>query len=391
MIVVGVSSGTSADGIDTAVAELTLDGDTIRLAPVAHRVHPYSPGLRRAIVEAYPPARITAQDVCRIDTGVGQECAEAVLRAVEDAGVTADLVCSHGQTIYHWAERGVVHGTLQLGQPAWIAEAVGAPVVSDVRSADIAAGGQGAPLAVVLDALLLADRDAPSVALNIGGIANVTVRRADGEVLAFDTGPGNALLDAAVSTATSGQETHDANGERAARGEVDEKLLAVLLDEPYYRLDAPKSTGKELFDPTYLARAVARAPARSSDDVIATLTELTAITIADAVRPYGVRHVYVSGGGIHNPVLMRRLAHHLQPAFLRSAVDLGLDVDGKEAYLFALLGFLTWHGIPASLPNTTGARRATLTGRITPGHGPLRMPEPALKTPSSLVLTTRDI
>jgi anhydro-N-acetylmuramic acid kinase len=389
MIVLGLSSGTSADGIDVAAADIRVEGDLVRLAPLGHRTTPYSPGLRRAIRDALPPATTTMEAVCRIDTGVGQEFAEAARRGCEDfTGGRAALVASHGQTLFHWADGARVHGTLQLGQPAWIAETTGLPVLSDLRMADVAAGGQGAPLAALLDTLLLGDRGEPVAALNLGGIANVTVMRDGSPPRAFDTGPANALIDAAVRRVTGGRRDVDHDGALARSGRPDTALLDHLLTEPYYRLAPPKSTGLELFGPAHLDAALRRAGEPSDADLLATLVELTAVTVADALRPFAVTEVAASGGGVRNPVLMERLAARLRPARLVTSEALGLDGDAKEAYLFALIGFLTWHGLAGSVPACTGARRAPVAGRLTPGSGPLRLPEPATAAPSRLRVET---
>ncbi|MBB4929561.1 anhydro-N-acetylmuramic acid kinase [Lipingzhangella halophila] len=384
MIVLGLSSGTSTDGIDVAAARFALDGDLVRLAPLGHLSVAYSAELRRAIRAALPPAATTMHEVCEIDTRIGQEFAAAAQRGVRElAGERADLISSHGQTVYHWVSDATVHGTLQLGQPAWIAEATGLPVVSDLRASDVAAGGQGAPLASLLDVLLLSGRAERAAALNLGGIANVTVVRDDAPPVAFDTGPANALLDAAARRVSGGRAQRDDDGAIARSGRVDPTLLDQLLAEPYYRLPPPKTTGLELFGADYLDAALARG-APPEGDLLATLVELTAVTVADALRPYEVTEVLASGGGTRNPALMDRLAHRLHPARISAPDDLGLDSDAKEAYLFALLGFLTWHGVAGSVPACTGARRAAVAGRITPGPAPLRLPEPATTVPNRL-------
>ncbi len=384
MIVVGLSSGTSTDGIDVAAARLNLDGALVRLSPLGFRTVEYTPRLRRAVRAALPPSPTTMHDVCELDTRIGQEFAAAAQHGIRElAGGRADLVASHGQTVYHWVNDGAVRGSLQLGQPAWIAEATGAPVVSDLRASDVAAGGQGAPLASLLDVLLLGGHAQPAAALNLGGIANVTVVRDDGPPVAFDTGPGNALLDTAARRVTGGHAAHDRDGGIARSGRVEPALLDRMLDEPYYRLPPPKTTGLELFGAGYLDAALAHG-APTDGDLLATLVELTAITVADALRPYGVAELLASGGGTHNPVLLDRLAHHVHPTRISAPDDLGLESDAKEAYLFALLGFLTWHGVPGTVPSCTGAHRATPAGRITPGAAPLRMPDPATTTPDRL-------
>ncbi|GAA5153052.1 anhydro-N-acetylmuramic acid kinase [Pseudonocardia eucalypti] len=383
MIVLGLSSGTSVDGIDVAAADLELDGKQVWLRPLGHREVAYSAGLRGEILAALPPAATTVEAITRIDTGIGREFASAAARANSElAGGAAELVVSHGQTVFHWVSDGRALGGLQLGQPAWIAEATGLPVVSDVRSNDIAAGGQGAPLASVLDVLLLGGRPGVSAALNIGGIANVTVVRPGEPPVAFDTGPGNALIDAAVRRATGGAESYDAGGQRALRGTVAPALLTELLAEPYYSAAPPKSTGKELFHPGYLPPADRLGP----DDLVATLTELTARTVADACAAYRVTEVIASGGGVRNPALLAALRRHLAPAVLTTSDALGVPAEAKEAYLFALLGFLSWHGVAATAWAATGARHPTVAGRITPGARPLRLPPPASAPPARLLL-----
>jgi len=385
VIVVGLISGTSVDGIDVAAADLSLDADAVVLAPLGHLEVPYSTPLRADILAALPPAQTTMETVCRIDTGVGQEFAAAARRGVAElCDGHADLVVSHGQTLFHWVEDSAVRGTLQLGQPAWIAEATGLPVVADLRTRDVAAGGHGAPLASTLDVLLLAESGRPSAALNIGGIANLTVVRPGDEPRAFDTGPGNALVDAAVGWLTDGAESFDRDGLHAAKGQIDEKLLDVLLEEPYYALQPPKSTGKELFHGDYLRRACAQAGAEPGDDVVAAVTALTARTVADACRAYAVEDLLVSGGGARNPTLMRMLTERLGDVSVRDSADAGVPSDAKEAFLLALLGFLGWHGVPATVPSCTGARHPSLLGTFVPGSRPMELPAAPHHRPTRL-------
>ncbi|MFJ2344141.1 anhydro-N-acetylmuramic acid kinase [Streptomyces antimycoticus] len=388
MRVIGLMSGTSFDAIEAAAADLTLDGDNLLLHPLGHLSVPYTPDLRELIAAALPPAATTIQAVCALDTEIGQAFADAAVLALHGlCDSEADLVACHGQTLHHWVEDGTVRGTLQLGQPAWIAEATGLPVVSDLRSRDVAAGGQGAPLVAMTDALLLSALPGTPAALNLGGIANVTVLAPGAEPLAFDTGPANALLDAAVYHFTDGTETYDADGHRAAAGRTSPELLKVLLDDAYYRGPAPKSTGKEHFHLPYLQRALDAVPVPCVEDVLATLTRLTAITVADACRAHDVTQLVVSGGGTRNPVLMDMIAEELPGVPLRPSDDLGLPSMAKEALAFAVLGFLTFHGLPGALPSGTGARRATLLGSITPGLSPLRLPAPAAQSPRLLRIT----
>ncbi|MCP2265241.1 anhydro-N-acetylmuramic acid kinase [Promicromonospora thailandica] len=368
LCVVGLMSGTSHDAVDAAACDLRLDGGTLLLTPRGHVSVPYPAALRSELVAALPPARTTIEQVCRLDTGIGQAFADVARRAVAElCDGRADLVVSHGQTVYHWVDDGAVRGTLQIGEAAWIAEATGLPVVSGLRTRDVAAGGQGAPLVGLFDALWLAGRPGAAVALNLGGIANVTVPTGDGGALAFDTGPACALLDAATRHVTGDRLTFDADGALAARGRVAPELLARLLDDPYYARPAPKSTGKELFHLGYVLDRLGPTPP-SAEDLLATLVALTARTVADAIRD-GVTEVVASGGGTRNPVLMAALREELPGVAVRTSDELGVPSQAKEALAFAVLGWHTWHGLPGVLPGATGARHVSVLGSVTPGAG----------------------
>ncbi|MFG2543127.1 anhydro-N-acetylmuramic acid kinase [Streptomyces sp. NPDC048594] len=392
MRVIGLMSGTSYDAVEAAAADLVLQDDVLVMRPLGHLSAPYPDGLRELIAGFLPPSETTARTAAVLDTGIGRAFADVAVRALgELCDGTADLVVSHGQTVYHWVEDGAVRGTLQLGQPAWIAEATGLPVVSDLRGRDVAAGGQGAPLVAMTDTLALAALPGTPAALNLGGIANLTVVAPGTEPLAFDTGPANALMDAAVRHFTGGALGYDEDGRRAGAGRVDAALLRVLLYDPYYARPAPKSTGKERFHLPHLLEALTVAPVPEPDDVLATLARLTAVTVADACRAHGVTRLVVSGGGAHNPVLMGMLAEELPGVPLGPSDALGLPSDAKEALAFALLGFLTVHGLPGAIPSGTGARRATLLGSITPGREPLRLPEPATVPPRLLRVTDEPV
>ncbi|NEA99489.1 anhydro-N-acetylmuramic acid kinase [Streptomyces sp. SID13726] len=383
MRVIGLMSGTSYDAIDAAAADLRLDGDRLVLRPLGMVSEAYDVELREALAAALPPGKVPLAEVCQLDTRIGRAFAATAVRADRElCSSRAELVASHGQTVYHWAEGGRVHGTLQLGQPAWIAEATGLPVVADFRPRDIAAGGQGAPLVSLVDLMWLRGRPGTPVALNLGGIANLTAP--DGT--AFDTGPGCALIDAAARGFSGGRLGYDAEGALAARGEVHRPLLERLLAEPYYALPAPKTTGKELFHLGHLRAALAGLGTLPAEDVVATLTFLTARTVADAVRAAGATEVIASGGGTRNPVLMRTLGELLTGVALRTSDALGLPSAAKESYAFAVLGFLTAHGLPGTDPVSTGARHARVLGSITPGQDGLRLPPPVRERPVRLVL-----
>ncbi len=392
MIVVAVASGTSADALDTVAVELDWTGDAagsveLRVLGVAERAWPG--GLGERLLALLPPATTTAAEVCALDTEVGQAVGAAARLAVDElAGGHADLVVSPGQTVHHEVDGDRCLGTLQLGQPAWVAEATGLPVVSDLRVRDVAAGGHGAPLASTLDAYWLAPDDGRArAALNLGGIANLTVVAPDG-VRAWDTGPACCLLDVAVRRISKGAVGYDRDGRLAADGTVRTDLLDRLLATPYLALPPPKSTGRETFSAALLDAALAGLPEVGGPDLLATLVALTARTVAADV-PTGVVEVVASGGGVHHPGLMAALADALAgtgdgtvdgaqagPALTTSAAH-GLDPDAKEACMWALLGFLTWHGLPGTVSGATTATAPRVLGRLTPGRDPLRLPAPA--------------
>ncbi len=398
MRVVGLISGTSYDGIDAAAAELSLDGDEVTLRPLGSISVPYPPQLRADLVAAMPPAATTAEAVCRLDTGIGQAFAEVARTAIgELAGGRADLVVSHGQTLYHWVSGRGALGTLQLGQPAWIAERTGLPVLADVRARDVAAGGHGAPLVSLFDVLLLGgamrlgggeclggEPAGVRAALNLGGISNLTIMDPGQEPIAFDVGPANTLMDAAVSHATGGAETYDRDGARAARGVVQPDLLERLLADPYYALAAPKSTGKEHFNLAYLLAAQAGGGAVAADDVVATVTALTARTVAAACREHRVSSIVAAGGGTANPALMDLLRGAMPEVGVTTMDEHGIPSDAKEAYAFALIGFLTVHGLPGTVASCTGASRATVLGALLPGGAGFPELTPAAVPPRRL-------
>jgi anhydro-N-acetylmuramic acid kinase len=383
-------SGTSHDGIDVAAVDFTLSGGVLHGAVDYTASTPYPDTLRERLARALPPAALTFAEACALDTLIGQAFADVAAQSVERAG-PVDLVCSHGQTVYHWTDGRTVLGTLQVGQPAWIAERVGVAVVADVRIRDIVAGGQGAPLVSMMDTMLLSGLPGRPAALNLGGIANITVLRPAGSAadrpLAYDTGPANALIDAAAIRATRGRLRYDADGALAATGAVHGGLLAHLLAEPYYALDAPKSTGKELFNAEYLDKALALFPDVDDADVLATVTALTAQTVADEVRRHGVDTLVVAGGGCDNPTLMAMLGGRLGRVRLATTAEFGAPTATKEAIAFALLGWCTAHGLSGTVPSATGATGGRILGAILPGAGPLRLPAPVPVAPSVLTLS----
>ncbi|MGI8869529.1 MAG: anhydro-N-acetylmuramic acid kinase [Mycobacteriales bacterium] len=380
MRIAGLISGTSYDGVDVAVVEFDLDGTTLHARIALADTVPYPAEVVDALQAAQHPRPVTAAAMARLDTLVGQAFAAAAAEADSVAGPLA-LLCSHGQTVYHWVDDdGRAKGTLQVGEPAWIAHATGVPVISGVRAADIAADGQGAPLVPLLDLLLLAglDGNGPAAALNIGGIANLTV--AADPPLGYDTGPGNCLLDLIALEATG--RAYDVDGMLASQGTADTRVLGRLLADPYFARRPPKSTGREHFDAAFLAR---HRDALPPADLAATLTALTAETIAAEVNRYGVRTLVASGGGIDNPVLREMLADRIAGTSIHDSNWVGVPPEAKEAVLFALIGWYSWHGLPAGVPSCTGASATPVLGSFTPGSGPLRLPAPLDSAPERLV------
>lgn len=396
MRILSLQSGTSADGIDVAIVDIDADSSQgadagrrpwLTLRPLLTRTVAWTPELRTRVLAFADGCRIDADGLCRLDTLVGQEFASAAGAAMQHLGTSVDLVVSHGQTVFHWVDDTRARGTLQLGEAAWIAEATAAPVLCNLRAADIAAGGEGAPLMGVFDRAWLAASAAhdggPAATVNLGGIANLSVVTSDGTVMAWDTGPGNVLIDAVVARATNGAQGFDAGGRLAAAGQVNARLLSALLRHPYLRRPAPKSTGRETFGLPFVDSALASVNGGSPlslEDLVATLTRLTARSISASLRTGAAERpgrLIASGGGVHNPSLMSALGAELarDGISLVSSDICGIQPDFKESLMFALLGFLSWHGVPCELPATTPGR-ARLAGHIAPGPLPLRMPEP---------------
>lgn len=379
MKVVGLMSGTSLDGIDAALVELNGSDQALTWDVVAFETFPYSRDRREEIHAAISGGGLAP--LTRLHARLGEwfaEAALAVCRSADEAPEAIDLIGSHGQTVWHIPpEEGTRGATLQLGCPATIAERTGIPVVSDLRSRDMAAGGEGAPLVPWVDRLLFA-ADHTRILQNIGGMANLTrvpARAADDPLVAFDTGPGNALIDAAVELATGGAETFDRDGAWAGRGSVDDALLGELLADPYFQRPPPKSTGREMFGRDYvrvLAERAATAGAEGWADLIATLTALTARSIVEAIRrwapPGPDGEMIVTGGGGNNPTLVAMLADAIAPVPVRSGDVLGLHPDAKEAVAFAVLAWAHVRGLPGNVPEVTGAAGPRLLGSLTPGR-----------------------
>jgi anhydro-N-acetylmuramic acid kinase len=382
MTVAGIMSGTSADGVDVALVRIETRRGRPALTLLAHEGFPYPAALRRAVLGAMNAASTTTAELARLNWRLALAYADAVRATIKKHRVTPGLIGCHGQTLFH---QGVAAGyagrsftcTWQAGEAAVLAQELGIPVVSNFRPADMAAGGQGAPLVPLLDYVMFADGKRGRVLQNIGGIANLTAipRGAGPEaVIAFDTGPGNMVMDALAQELFG--KRFDRNGAIAARGQVLGSVLKAQMRDRYYALKPPRSTGRERFGREFAARFLSGCLRVSNkpEDALATATALTAKSIAQGYAKFAaplmrgapVDYV-VSGGGARNATLMAMLAARLEPlgCQLTATDDFGLPVEAKEAAAFALMAWYTWHRIPANVPAATGAKRAVILGQVT--------------------------
>ncbi|HSJ87889.1 MAG TPA: anhydro-N-acetylmuramic acid kinase, partial [Anaerolineales bacterium] len=390
MIVIGLMSGTSADGIDAAVVRLEATRPSLTWEVLGHSHHTFTRELRAEIFACFRPETGSVDRLCRLNFALGRAFGAAALDTVREAGLSMDeidLIGSHGQTLWHEPptgggtigpveQQGGMGSTLQLGEPSIIAEMTGVPVVSNFRTRDMAAGGQGAPLVPLADSLLLSHPTKFRTAQNIGGIANATflppvsalqaqsaLQDLSGSingVFAFDTGPGNMLIDEAARLATDGAWNYDHDGKLASQGRVDDSLLAGWMAEPFFHRMPPRTSGRELFGAQRAAKYWSQASRRGlrPNDIVATLTALTVCSIEHAYRtflPTFPEEVIVSGGGARNPALMAMLAERLGPARLTTSEEYGLSIEAKEAIAFAVLAYQTWHRRPGNIPAATGA------------------------------------
>ncbi|HEX3203508.1 MAG TPA: anhydro-N-acetylmuramic acid kinase [Nitrospiraceae bacterium] len=378
--VIGLMSGTSGDGVDAALVEIQGEGDDVTVVPVAFRTVPYARRLRDRILAAAVDGRVS--EICHLNAVLGEWFAKAALALIDTAGYDAsdiDLIGSHGHTIHHLPrptrEAGIpaVRSTLQIGEPSVIAERTGITTVADFRPRDIAAGGQGAPLASYAHYVLFRDPKRSRLVVNLGGIGNVTYLPAGNgldAVQAFDTGPGNMVLDGLAHHFSGGRQAMDRNGRLAATGRVDRRLLRRLLSHPFLRKRPPKSTGREDFGSAFIAKILAASPRRQAKDVLATCSLFTAMTVGTATRWLSgpVDDLVVGGGGARNATLMADMAAVFEPVPVRRFEDVGWDSKAFEAIAFALLAYQTAHGRPGNVPTATGAKRVAVLGKIIPGR-----------------------
>jgi anhydro-N-acetylmuramic acid kinase len=372
-------AGTSLDGVDAALVRLSGPPDRPKVRLQAFITVPYGRGLRDRLMRIAGGEPTTAGELSDLNFAVGEAFARTAVAVCRRARVKPgrlQVIGSHGQTIFHQGShsKGKRPSTLQIGEPAVIARQAGAPVVADFRPADVAAGGEGAPLVPMVDYLLLRDDRQGTVALNIGGIANVTVippRARPLDVFGFDTGPGNMVMDALIWHFTRGRKHYDAGGRLAARGKVMESVLEECFSFPFFRRRPPKSAGREQFGNEFLRRYFLGRP-QPLEDLLRTASELTVRSIAGAldrfvfpqVGPGRIHRLVVSGGGAHNEFLLRRLQELLPQLQLQLSDRYGLPVDAKEAIAFAVLADRTLHGLDGNLPSVTGARKTAVLGKL---------------------------
>lgn len=382
MKVIGLMSGTSGDGIDAALVDIRGRGLSLRARLLSHVTVPYPPGLSRRLLAIASSGTVT--DVCHLNAVVGELFAKAALRVMRQARVSPQavkLIGSHGQTVHHLpgarVEPGVgrIRSTLQIGEPAVIAERTGITTIADFRQRDMASGGQGAPLTPYAHYVMFRHPRTSRLIVNLGGIANVTylpARASLRKIQAFDTGPANMVLDALVRHYSRGRESMDQGGRRAGQGTADVRLLAKLTAHPFFRLRPPKSTGREEFGEPFLLRVLAEARRRGikPDHVLATCARLTAWAVGDATRWVRGRvdEVIVGGGGALNRTVMRDLRDEFAPTPVRTLEDLGGSSKAFEAIAFALLAYETWHGRSTNVPAVTGAKAEVVLGALVPGR-----------------------
>ena len=394
MIVIGLMSGTSADGVDVAICDIRGRPGDMTVDLLHGETFEYAAEMRQRILACCDPNESGVAEIAALHVDLADVFADCALAALQTAKQKPDeiaLIGSHGQTIWHNVlPSGEVNVSFQIVEAAVLAERTGITTISNFRARDIAAGGQGAPLTSYVDWLLLRHPTHWRAVQNIGGMGNVTFLPPLDDTLsppvAFDTGPGNALLDAAVSHFSGGAVTYDRDGYYAKQGRVNEEWLDDLLRHPYFERGYPKTTGRETFGTAAALKLVAEAQSRGlgAAEIIATLTALTASNIAEAYRrfaPAPIREVILGGGGRHNPVIVSMLRQLLAPATVKTHENLGMDSDFKEALVFAILARETWHSRPATLPSLTGARRATVLGSITFGENYTRLLRAARPAP----------
>lgn len=383
----GMMSGTSADGIEAAIVRISGAPPAILAKVESHHHVPFGPHVREQILRLANGGTTTTAEISRLDFVLGEEFARAAIAASQSSGIGLEkisLIGSHGQTVFHQGAPARLVGawrvasTLQIGEPSVIAERTGVPTIANFRPSDVAAGGHGAPIVPFVDYLLYRDPERGRVALNIGGIANVTAIPAGASpegVFAFDTGPGNMIVDALIQGMTRGRARYDRGAKTALSGRTVPELLSRMMREPYLRKRPPKTAGREQFGQIYVERLLewGRKHHASPADLVRTATVFTSLSIADAFRrlilPRATIHeLIVSGGGAKNPLMMAQLAASVPGIEIIQSSRLGVATEAKEAFAFAILAYEAYHGRPNNLPSATGARHPVVMGKLTFGR-----------------------
>lgn len=378
MIVAGVMSGTSADGINVALVRITGRSHQTRLKLLGHAEYPYPAEVRRTVLACMNASSVSVANLARLNFLLAELYADAVDKTRDRFRTRLDLVGCHGQTLYHQGTSSPfldhdIAVTWQTGDGSVLAQKLSVPVVSDFRPADMAAGGKGAPLVPFLDYLLYRDKRVGRIVQNIGGIGNLSAIPANAspsKVRAFDTGPGNMVIDAVTERLF--RKPYDKDGRIAASGKILEHVLASVLREPFFHHRPPKTAGREEFGADFLAEFLRRCSGANSADIVATATALTVRSIADSLQHFVIKRrkdyaeFVVSGGGAKNATLMRMLASELDPLGLRlrTSDEFGIPSQAKEAVAFALLAYRTWNRRPSNIPSATGAKRAVILGKV---------------------------
>lgn len=376
--VIGLMSGTSVDSLDTVIVKIRGEADNARVSLIAFEMYRFPDGFRELVFDASSKRTSSVDLICRLNILCAHFYADAVKKIIRKAGLKTediDLIGSHGQTIHHLPESQTMFGkrirsTLQIGDPATLAKLTGIPTVGDFRTGDMALGGQGAPLVPYVDYVLFRSKAKNRILLNLGGIANFTALPANcsaDEVIAFDTGPANMVIDALMMKLF--QKKLDKNGSVGKKGKISGELLKWMMNHPYLKKKPPKSTGRELFGASYLQKFLKRGKRLSDHDLVATASAFTAAAVYDQYERFirssmCVDELLVSGGGMHNKTIMRELSSNFAPAIVSPLENLGIPSDAKEAVCFAMLANATVSEVPANLPSVTGAKKSVVLGKI---------------------------
>ncbi len=374
--IIGLISGTSADGVDSALVEVDGSGINTSIRLIDFEMYPYPDEIKERLFKLFAPSICTIEEICEMNFILGNFFAQSALNIIEKSGMKpfeVDLIGSHGQTVCHLPDRDP-RSTLQIAEPSVISNITGIVTIGDFRVADVAVGGNGAPLVPYVDFILLRHKEKNRAIQNIGGISNVTFLPADckeEDIIAFDTGPGNMIIDELIRVITKGQKSYDRNGEMASKGKVNELLLNDMLSDPYIRRPPPKTAGRENFGSHFTKALFEKVNRLGIDnyDIIATATAFTAESIYEnyklfILKRYNLDEIVICGGGLHNLTLMDMLRQRFYPIPVRNIEEFGISSDAKEAIAFAILANETLHGNPGNVPGATSATKKVILGKV---------------------------